>query len=217
VTNYYDLLGVARDASEAVIRQRFRVLARDLHPDRFTDPTRKSDAEAKFQILTEAVNVLTNEARRKAHDFDLNQGSDKGVHDPQAVAKAYLAKGVKAWREGDYLGAFSNFDMSVKHYDKDAKALHFLAQACLKVMGQARRGTEAIEAAIKLEPMNGIFHRDAAKLYMMAGLTAKAERHLDEALKWIPDDAEAARLLAEIRGSGAESRGRLGGLFGRRG
>ena len=33
VNNYYDLLGVSRDATEAEIRDRFRVIARDLHPD----------------------------------------------------------------------------------------------------------------------------------------------------------------------------------------
>ena len=57
--DYYVLLGVARDASEAEIRERFRTLAREAHPDR-APAARKAEAESKFQDLTEAVNVLTS-------------------------------------------------------------------------------------------------------------------------------------------------------------
>ena len=84
MTNYYEILGVSRDATDEVIRNRFRVLARDAHPDRFTDAAKKSEAEARFQILTEAVNVLTNAPRRKAHDFDLDKGSGGAAFDPAA-------------------------------------------------------------------------------------------------------------------------------------
>lgn len=217
MTNYYQLLGVERDASEAVIRNRFRVLAREAHPDRFTDPEKKRSAEATFQILTEAVNVLTNEARRKIHDFDLDRKSDAGVHDPQSVAKVYLAKGVKAYKEGKFPDALMLFDMSVKHYDQDSKAFHYLAMACLKVIPvNVRRGTEAIASAIRLESHNGAIQRDAGKLYAAAGLVAKAERHFEEALKWMPEDAETLRILAEIK-SGSESKNLLGTIFGRKG
>jgi curved DNA-binding protein CbpA len=216
VTNYYEVLGVSRDASESAIRERFRAIARDVHPDRFPEGERKRNAETRFQLLTEAVNVLTNEARRKAHDFDLDKTSGSGTHDPQNVAKAYLAKGVKAYKEGDFPEAVLLFDMSVQHWNKDPKALHYLAMACQKVPEKVRKGVDAIEAALKIDPMNGPYHRDAGKLYMMVGLAAKAERHFDEALKWMPDDAETRRLLAEIR-PGSDSRNRLGVLFGRRG
>jgi curved DNA-binding protein CbpA len=217
VTNYYELLGVPRGANDVEIRDRFRVLARESHPDRFPSGTRREEAERRFQLLTEAVNVLTNETKRKAHDFDLDKGqSGAGSHDPASVAKVYLAKGVKAYKEGNFPEAVMLFDMSVQHYNKDPKALHYLALACQKVPDKVRKGVEAIEAALKIDPMNGVYHRDAGKLYMMVGLAAKAERHFEEALKWMPDDAETRRLMAEIR-PGTDSRNRLGVLFGRRG
>ena len=217
MTNYYQLLGVERDASVAAIRDRFRVLAREAHPDRYTDEAKKREAEAKFQLLTEAVNVLSNDARRKTHDFDLDRKSDVGMHDPQAVAKVYLAKGVKAYKEGNFPEALMLFDMSVKHHDQDPKAFHYLAMACLKVVPvNVRRGTEAIASAIRLEPHNGAIQRDAGKLYAAAGLVAKAERHFEEALKWMPDDAETLRILAEIK-AGSESKNLLGSIFGRKG
>lgn len=198
MTNYYEILGVSRDATESMIRERFRVLAREAHPDRQRDPDKKRVAEDRFQLLTEAVNVLTNEARRKAHDFELEK--DKPVtQDPQAIGRLYLAKGVKSYKEGLFQEALSFFEMAVGHYDKDAKAYHYLALACIKVMGKGRRGVEAIEAAIKLDANNGLFRRDAGKLYLMAGLHSKAVRHLEAALEWFPEDPETKKLYAEAK------------------
>ncbi len=216
MTNYYEVLGVDRDAPDAAVRERFRVLARECHPDRFTDPAKKAEAEARFQVLTEAVNVLTNPQRRRAHDFDLDKGKEAAAFDPQAVARVHVAKGVKAYREADFPEAFRNFEMAVHHWTKDSKAWHYLALSSLKVPGKARRGLEAIEAALQLDPHNGTFHRDAAKLHLQVGLRTKAERHLEEALKWLPGDPEAERLLAELR-PGADQKKFLGSLFGRKG
>jgi tetratricopeptide (TPR) repeat protein len=216
VSNYYDLLGVSRDATEAAIRDRFRVIARDLHPDRFIDPEKKRAAETKFQLVTEAVNVLTNPARRKAHDFDLDKGKLMDGPDPQAIARVYLAKGVKAYKDGDFVQAVQMFDLSVQHWNKDAKALHYLALACLKVPGQARKGVDAIEMALKIEPLNGLFHREAGKLYLQAGLKSKAERHLEEALKWNPEDSEISRHLTALKPELGQ-KNILGTFFGRKG
>lgn len=216
MTNYYEILGVSRDATEAAIRDRFRVLARDSHPDRYTDPAKKKEAETRFQVLTEAVNVLTNAQRRKAHDFDLDKGSGSGAFDPAAVAKVFLAKGVKAYREGDLPGAFQQFDMSVNHWPKDAKALHYLALVCSRIPGRARRGVEAIELALRLDPENGAVHREASRLYLQVGLRTKAERHLQEALARIPEDSDLQKLATELRPP-SENKGLLGGLFGRKG
>ena len=93
--NYYEVLGVDRSASEPEIRERFRKLAREQHPDRYKGSD-KASAEGKFQTLTEAVNVLTNPVKRKQHDGELSSGINKGSADLAQVGKAYLAKGVKA-------------------------------------------------------------------------------------------------------------------------
>src|ERR1041385_3956731 len=104
--NYYEVLGVDRSASEPEIRERFRKLAREQHPDRYKGPD-KAEAERKFQTLTEAVNVLTNAARRKQHDAELVTGAGKaGGVDFAQIAKAYIAKGVKAYKEGDIRSAY---------------------------------------------------------------------------------------------------------------
>ncbi|HEV2718787.1 MAG TPA: DnaJ domain-containing protein [Thermoanaerobaculia bacterium] len=196
--NYYEVLGVERSASEQEIRERFRRLARENHPDRYTGPD-KSDAERRFQTLTEAVNVLTNSARRKQHDAEISSvGGKGGTVDFAQIAKAYLAKGAKAWKENDFRAAYENFDMAVKHNPADAKAQHNLALAAIR-LGNARQAVQSIEAAVQKEPVNFVYLKDAGLICRRAGLVAKAERYLGEALQWDPANVEVQSALAEIR------------------
>jgi len=197
--NYYEVLGVDRTASESEIRDRFRQLARESHPDRYRGPD-KADAERKFQLLTEAMNVLTNPQRRKAHDHELSGGvSFRPPSDPREVAKLYVANGVRAYKAGDFPGAIENFDMAVKHNPEDAKAFHFLALASSRVPSMVRQAVQAVETAVQKEPYNPVFLKDAGILCRKVGLFAKAERYFEEALKWDQGNSEIEAALAEVR------------------
>jgi DnaJ-class molecular chaperone len=196
--NYYEILGVSRSATEAEIRERFRKLARENHPDRYRGDD-KASAERQFQTLTEAMNVLTNETRRKQHDQTLTGGVRAAASDPAQVAKAYLANGVKAYKAGDFVAAVEAFDMAVKHNDADAKAHHYLALAAARIPSKMRQAVQAIEYAVQKEPYNPLFLKDAGQLCRKVGLFAKAERYLEEALKWDKGNAEVEAALAEVR------------------
>ena len=199
--NYYEVLGVDRSAAEPEIRERFRKLAREQHPDRYKGPD-KAEAERKFQTLTEAVNVLTNAPRRKQHDAEISSPSGGVSTDPAQISKAYLSRGVKAYREGDFKTAYENFDMAAKHNPSDGKAFHYLAQAASRIPSHARQAVQAIETAVQREPMNGTYLKDAGLICKRAGLAAKAERYLDEALKWDADNIEIRTALTELRQRG---------------
>jgi curved DNA-binding protein CbpA len=201
--NYYEVLGVERSASETEIRERFRKLAREQHPDRYKGPD-KASAEGKFQTLTEAVNVLTNPARRKQHDAELASPGGRGGAgaDLAQVGKVYLSKGIKAYKEGDLRTAYDNFDMASKHNPADGKAFHYLAMAATRIPAYARQAVQAIETAVQREPMNATYLKDAGLICKRAGLTAKAERYLDEALKWDSENPEIRAALADLRQRG---------------
>lgn len=212
--NYYEILGVSRSASEDEIRDRFRRLARENHPDRYKGPD-KAEAERKFQTLTEAMNVLTNAARRKQHDAEVFSGtSTTAAADLTQVAKVYMAKGVKAYKEGDIRSAFENFDMAVKHNPADAKAHHYLALVCSRIPSMIRQAVQAAETAVQREPMNPQYLKDAGLISQKAGLTAKAERYLEEALKWDKESSEIQTALLELR-QGRSDQKDAGKGFGR--
>lgn len=212
--NYYEILGVERSASEVEIRDRFRKLARENHPDRYRGPD-KADAERKFQTLTEAVNVLTNASRRKQHDSELATGGGAGHVDFAQIAKAYVSLGVKAYKEGNWLVAIENFDLASKHNPQDAKAFHYLAMASARIPSRMRQAVQAIEAAVQREPMNVTFLKDAGLLCKRAGLTAKAVRYLEDSLQWDASNAEVQTALAELRETREPGKGGFS-IFGKR-
>jgi molecular chaperone DnaJ len=77
--DYYEVLGVSRDASEAEIKKAFRSTARRLHPDvNDHDP----DAEDKFKVAAEAYEVLSDPERRATYDAYGHEGLRSGGFDP---------------------------------------------------------------------------------------------------------------------------------------
>src|SRR5688572_6102060 len=63
--DYYEVLGVGKDASEKEIKQAFRKLAKKFHPD--TNPD-NPQAEAKFKEINEAYEVLGEKEKREKYD-----------------------------------------------------------------------------------------------------------------------------------------------------
>ncbi|HEX5368545.1 MAG TPA: molecular chaperone DnaJ [Dehalococcoidia bacterium] len=70
--DYYETLGVGRDATPDEIKRAFRRLAMEFHPDRNSDPS----AEARFKEINEAYEVLSDADRRGTYDRFGHAGLD---------------------------------------------------------------------------------------------------------------------------------------------
>ena len=83
--NFYDALGIKRNATPDEIKKAYRKLARKYHPD----VSKEKDAEAKMQAINVAYDTLSNEEKKKQYDFELDhpqgfaQGSSQGFDDAQ--------------------------------------------------------------------------------------------------------------------------------------
>ncbi len=97
--DFYEVLGVARDAKPDEIQRAYRKLARTYHPDVNKDPA----AEERFKEVSEAYDVLSDPQQRKRYDaFGADFRRVPEDVDPEAYARA----GARGPRPGQPGGAF---------------------------------------------------------------------------------------------------------------
>ena len=99
----YEVLGVARDADERTIKKRFRVVARELHPDVNRDDP---EAEEKFKEAAEAYEILSDSERRATYDRYGHEGLDSRGFASTAHGFGSFADIFDAFFGGDPFGAF---------------------------------------------------------------------------------------------------------------
>jgi molecular chaperone DnaJ len=110
--DYYEVLGLSREASEAEVKKAYRRLARDHHPDANPDDP---GAEERFKELTEAYEVLSHPESRRAYDTYGHQipragagAGTRGAGDPfggfQDIFEAFFGDGFGDPAGGSFFG-----------------------------------------------------------------------------------------------------------------
>src|ERR671914_2488297 len=98
--DYYEVLGVRRDAAGGEIKKAFRKLARELHPDVSDAP----DAEERFKEAVEAYEVLSKSETRELYDRFGHAGLRSGGFRPTTFDFGSLADIFSAFFGDDVFG-----------------------------------------------------------------------------------------------------------------
>ncbi len=209
-TDFYGVLGIARNATTEQIKERFLQLTREKHPDRFAG-VQKQQAELAFQSITQAFNVLSNPERRRQHDIELSRPADRRA-DPNEVAKVFMQCGIKAYKAKNFIEAADNFSRATEADPNNGLAWHHLARTCVLEERWLPRATAAVARACELEPMKADYHKLAGQIFLKAGDREKAAHYFRQAIRWGGDEPEVRAALDALEG---KRKGLLGGLFGR--
>ncbi|XP_062374312.1 dnaJ homolog subfamily B member 9-like [Sardina pilchardus] len=102
--DYYDILGVPKDATERQIKKAFHKLAMKFHPDRNKSP----NAEAKFREIAEAYETLSDEQRRQEYNLMGRQATFEGT-------RGRGGRGQHAHQPFDFDDLFRDFDVFGQH------------------------------------------------------------------------------------------------------
>lgn len=120
--DFYDVLGVARDADESAIKKAYRKLAMQYHPDRNAGD---ATAEVRFKEVNEAYEVLKDTQKRAAYDrfghaaFDGSMGAAQGHDFASSFADVFddlfgnFGGGGRRRRGGGMQGADLRHDMEI--------------------------------------------------------------------------------------------------------
>jgi curved DNA-binding protein CbpA len=205
--NYYEMLGVPKNASVDDIRVAFMKLAARWHPDRAPSAPAKEAYQRVFAMINEAHQTLSDDTLRNRY----NRIAADGGGTPAAQRK------VHAMLEASTLAQKADIHLKRREYAeaerlaREAAALHREDTAVLTVLGATllEQGTpetlaealSTLEEAVALAEKNDRAHTLLAQCFKRKGDENKALEHFKLAVEANPKNIDAARevRLAELR------------------
>ena len=142
--DYYEILGLARTASDHDVKRAFRRLARELHPDVSELP----DAEERFRQVAEAYEVLSNPERRELYDRLGHAGLRSGGFQPGHFDFGSLS---------DIFAAFFGDDLFAGARARSGRGADVAAQVAIDLADAARGSTVRVpfEVAVACDRCDG--------------------------------------------------------------
>lgn len=101
--DFYEVLGVKKDATDEEIKKAYRQLAKKYHPD--ANPNNKQESEAKFKEVNEAYETLSDKQKRQMYDRF-------GANGPQGFGGNGAGGGYYSYTSSGFDG-FDGFDIDL--------------------------------------------------------------------------------------------------------
>jgi curved DNA-binding protein CbpA len=215
--DYFEILGVTKNAREEEIRKAYVDLAKRFHPDRFSGasaPVRHL-AEEIFGLISRAHETLSDRDRRLEYIRDRgNRARDaEELEEGHRALKAELEfqKGVVSLRKKSYRKAVTHFERAVNGYPEEGEYHAYYGWALYledpEAPGRLKEALERVLQGRKLAPGREKPYLFLGRLYKAANRDKIAEKMFTRAVQLDPDCVEALRELRLLNMRRERSRG----------
>lgn len=220
--NYYEALGVARDAKPTEVLAAYFRLAKLYHPDGHHEQgleTLKEQLEALFGRIAEAHRVLSNPTLRAAYDGSLaaarpgqpggeSEASSPSTPPPPERVTELIERAEEAAARGSFVeaAALAGEALSGAKGRQRRQARVVRAQALLQDPGGRKAAEEELRAALEEDPANAEAHYVLGTIYKAGAAATLAAASFRRALALRPRHAPAQAALEELEPRASDSR-----------
>ncbi len=208
--NYYEVLGVTKDSTDAEIKKRYLEMVKNYHPDKYNHLGLSKDLMGRvneiFQLIQTAYETLSNNELRKNYDAIINSSIvNEAMKKSSDIINAEIAfkKGEFLFKRKNYREAEGYFRTAVQLYDREPEYLVYLAVTLMFI--QNKKGEERLnesksllERAVYINPYydRGFYYLGV--LYKLMNKPKEALLYFKKAVEINPDNKEAILELKSL-------------------
>lgn len=222
--DYFEVLGVSKNASKAEIKKAYFALAKQYHPDRMSGTASaeiRNLADEIFNIISSAHDVLADDARRDMYMDEISHGTKRDVSSEVSKilsAEGLFQKGEIALRKREYEQARNMFAEAVDLCPDEGEFHAYLGWAMFqsdpKNEETVRSARDQLNQAISLNSKVDKAYLFLGYIYKAMNYREMAEHEFEKAIQCNPDCTEALRELRLIN-MRRKSKKKGGGLLRR--
>ncbi len=206
--DYFGVLNVQKSSSREDVKRSYFGLAKDFHPDKFTEtnsPELKALAQQLYDLVSLAHDTLASPALKAQYLADLSKGvkPDFGEDAGKILsAEGKFQRGEEMMRQQNYPAAIKSFREAIELYPSEGEFHAWLGWAIFhRDANEVDQALKVIEEGITLSPKLDKSYLFLGYILKASGRPDKASKQFEKAIQCNPDCTEALR---ELRLSGAK-------------
>ncbi len=200
--DYFEILGVKRDADRETIKRAYFGLAKEFHPDRHFQSASaevRQLAQQIYDLVSTAHDTLTDPAERARYVKDLDAGLKKNMNEDVGkilAAEGKFQRGEEYMRQRNFADAHQAFTEAIELYADEGEFHAWLGWSQFQLQPEdTQSAVSSIERAVSLNPKLDKSYLFLGYIFKATGRPDKAERQFEKAIQCNPDCTEALREL----------------------
>ncbi|MBI3185751.1 MAG: response regulator [Myxococcales bacterium] len=203
--SYFEVLGVAQNASREEVKRAYFALAKEYHPDKHFG---SASAEIRqlagqiYDLISTAHDTLADPDERDRYLKDLASGVKRDIGDEVGkilAAEGKFQKGEELLRQRNFRAACGMFQEAIELYGEEGEFHAYLGWTIFQLNPEDPSSTDSalrsLEKAVSLNPKLDRSYLFTGYLYKATGRPDKAEKQFEKAIQCNPDCTEALREL----------------------